>query len=78
MVILLNKKHVDALRIKSGPSESGFIEPPPPVGGDVLLSDKLSLLLSNFWPVIALLMLTLGYLLYSRKHKIIKFLWKLK
>jgi len=69
---------VKVLTIKSGPTESGEIPAPSPVGGDVLLSDKLSILLSNFWPVVTLLMIFLGYLLYSRKHKIIQWLWRFR
>jgi len=77
LVVILRR--VEALNIKSGPTESGLPAPPPkPVGGDVFLSDKLSLIFSTYWPIIALALIFLSYLLYSRKHKIIKFLWRFK
>jgi hypothetical protein len=61
---MLMKKRVDALTIKSGPTESGF----EPVGGDVLSVDKLSLLLSRSWLLILLLLLPLTFLLYKKRH----------
>ena len=70
---------MEAFNIKSGPTESGGPAPPPkPVGGDVFLSDKLGILVSAYWPIIALMLIFLSYLLYSRKHKIIKFLWRFR
>ena len=61
---MLMKKRVDALTIKSGPTESGI----EPVGGDVLSVDKLSLLLSRNWLLILLLLLPLTFLLYKKRH----------
>lgn len=60
------KKRVDALTIKSGPTESGIES----VGGDVLSVDKLSLLLSRNWLLILLLLLPLTFLLYKKRHTI--------
>ena len=59
---MLMKKRVDALTIKSGPTESGEIS----VGGEVISIDKLSLFLSQNWLLILLLLLPLGFLLYKK------------
>ena len=59
------KKRVDALTIKSGPTESG-----DRVGGDVMSIDKLSLLLSNNWVLIILLLLPLSFLLYKKRNAV--------
>ena len=56
---MLMKKRVDALTIKSGPTESGVES----VGGDVLSVDKLSLLLSRSWLLILLLLSPLSFVL---------------
>ena len=63
---MLMKKRVDALTIKSGPTESGVES----VGGDVLSVDKLSLLLSRSWLLILLLLLPLSFVLYKKRHTI--------
>lgn len=65
------KKRVDALTIKSGPTESG-VEPNGNrlVGGDILTVDKLSLLLSRNWLLILLLLLPLSFVLYKKRHTI--------
>jgi hypothetical protein len=64
------KKHVDALTIKSGPTESGGTPNGGNrlVGGDVLSIDKLSLLLSQNWLLILLLLLPLSFVLYKKRH----------
>jgi hypothetical protein len=59
---MLMKKRVDALTIKSGPTESGEIS----VGGEVISVDKLSLFLSQNWLLILLLLLPLVFLLYKK------------
>jgi hypothetical protein len=69
---MLMKKRVDALTIKSGPTESGveinggnhF------VGGDILPVDKLSLLLSRNWLLILLLLLPLSFMIYKKRHTV--------
>ena len=58
------KKRVDALTIKSGPTESGE------VGGEIMPVDKLTLLLSHKWLLILLLLLPLGFLLYKKRDAI--------
>jgi hypothetical protein len=75
------KKRVDALTVKSGPTESGveinggnhF------VGGDILPVDKLSLLLSRNWMLILLLLLPLSFVLYKKRHTVFsQFLQRLR
>lgn len=75
------KKRVDALTVKSGPTESGveinggnhF------VGGDILPVDKLSLLLSRNWMLILLLLLPLSFLLYKKRNAVFhRFLQRLR
>jgi len=60
-------KRVSALTIKPGPTESGFFS----VGGDVLSIDKLSLLGSQSWLLLLLLLVPLGFLLYRKRHTIV-------
>ena len=67
---MLMKKRVDALTIKSGPTESGIENGNHIVGGDVLSVDKLSLLLSRNWLLILLLLLPLTFLLYKKRHTV--------
>ena len=64
----MKKKRVDALTIPSEPTISGEINPNGinAVGGDVVSIDKLSLLLSNNWVLIILLLLPLSFLLYKK------------
>jgi hypothetical protein len=64
----MTKKRVDALTIRSGPTVSGEIN--NFVGGDVASIDKLSLLLSNNWILIILLLLPLSFLLYKKRNSV--------
>jgi hypothetical protein len=74
----MTKKRIDALTIKSGPTESGGT-PSKFVGGDVVSIDKLSLLLSNNWVLIILLLLPLSVLLYKKRNAVFhRFLRRLK
>jgi hypothetical protein len=66
----MTKKRIDALTIKSGPTESGNGPPSNFVGGDVVSIDKLSLLLSNNWVLIILLLLPLSFLLYKKRNAV--------
>ena len=61
-------KSVDALTIPSVQTIRGEISPNGinVVGGDVVSIDKLSLLLSNNWVLIILLLLPLSFLLYKK------------
>ena len=64
------KRNVDALILKAGPTESGIppTSPPPgPVGGEVIPIDKISLFLSQYWFLIAILLLPVAYVLYKKR-----------
>jgi hypothetical protein len=63
---------VDALTIRSGPTVSGVPNGNGKnfVGGDVVSIDKLSLLLSNNWVLIILLLLPLSFLLYKKRNAV--------
>jgi len=68
----VKRKRVDALVLKSGPTESGSIPingNHRVVGGEVLSVDKLVVLISKFWPL-ALLLVPLGFLLYKKRSMI--------
>ena len=65
---MLKSNRVDALSIKSGPSESGNGSPPPReiVGGEIFSVDALSVLLSQYWLLLVLL-IPFGFLLYKKR-----------
>jgi len=69
----MRKKGVDALTIKSGPTESGAPSPSP-VGGEIIPIDKLSLLLSHYWLFLILLLFPFGFLLYKKRHFVLRLL----
>jgi len=76
----MTKKRVDALTIPSGPTVSGvennFVDS---VGGDIVSIDKFSLLLSNNWVLILILLLPLSFLLYKKRNAVFhRFLRRLK
>lgn len=74
----LRTKRVSALSIKPGPTESGTITTPTPtpkpVGGTVVPVDKLLVFLSNFWPIILLLLLPAAFILYKKRNLVLKML----
>ncbi|MCP8305172.1 MAG: hypothetical protein H3Z50_06895 [archaeon] len=75
----MRKRRVDALSLKPGPTESGIIiepEVPGPVGGELVPTDILPAFLSQYWILIILLFLPLGFLLYKRRN--ILFPWILR
>jgi hypothetical protein len=60
------------LSLKSGPTESG-VPRPRSVGGTVLPIDKMSIVLSNFWVILVLLLLVpLGILFYKKRDVALK------
>jgi hypothetical protein len=70
---------VEALTLKPGPTQSGFVTPPPPVhppvGGEMFAADKLSVFMSNYWlAVILLLLLPLAVLFYRKRELALKLL----
>ncbi len=72
------KRNVDALILKSGPTESGATTSPPPgpVGGEVIPIDKISLFLSQYWFLIAILLLPVAYVLYKKRSMIPQWLMR--
>ncbi|MCP8310391.1 MAG: hypothetical protein L6N95_02535 [Candidatus Methylarchaceae archaeon HK01B] len=73
----MRKRHVDAISLKSGPTESGGIpqrppiEPSTPVGGELLPA------VSQYWLLILLLLLPLGFLLYKKRSTLFPWILKL-
>jgi hypothetical protein len=70
----VKRKRVDALVLKSGPTESGPIPNDNHirvVGGEVISVDRLAVLISKFWPVL-LLLVPLGFLLYKKRNTILQ------
>jgi hypothetical protein len=68
---------VEALTLKPGPTQSGAAGPalPPPVGGEMLPVDKLSVFLSNYWILVALvLLLPVALALYKKREMALKLL----
>jgi hypothetical protein len=74
----LAKRNVDALILKAGPTESGATTSPPPgpVGGEVIPIDKISLFLSQYWFLIAVLLLPVAYVLYKKRSMIPQWLMR--
>ncbi len=72
------KRNVDALILKAGPTESGATTSPPPgpVGGEVIPIDKISLFLSQYWFLIAILLLPVAYVLYRKRSMIPQWLMR--
>ena len=67
---------VEALNLKSGPTQSGAAPlPSGPVGGEMVPIDKLSVFLSNYWIlVILLLLLPAALVLYKKREIALKLL----
>ena len=64
---MLKHNHVDAFLIKSGPTESGDIGGPRKiVGGEIFSVDALSIILSQYWLLLVLL-IPFGFLLYKKR-----------
>jgi len=64
---------VEALNLKSGPTQSGAVQPgnpSGPVGGEMLPVDKLSVFLSNYWILVVLLLLLPAALVLYKKREI--------
>lgn len=64
---------VEALSLKPGPTQSGGIgQPPPqapPVGGEMLPVDKLSVFLSNYWILVVLVLLLPVVMVFYKKRE---------
>jgi len=72
----LAKRNVDALTLKAGPTQSGVPSPSPPpqpVGGEIIPIDKISVFLSQYWILIAILVaLPLMLALYKKRSALPK------
>lgn len=68
------KRNVDALTLKAGPTQSGVQPPPPqPVGGEIIPIDKISVFMSQYWVLIAILVaLPLMFVLYKKRSALPK------
>lgn len=68
----LKARRIQALTIKSGPTESGLLEP---VAGEMVPVDKLSIFLSSSWILILLiLILPLAFIFYRKRYVTLKIL----
>ena len=73
----LKARRIQALTVKSGPTESGNFTPTPPapVGGEMIPIDKLSVFLSSSWILILLIMiLPVAFILYRKRDVTLKIL----
>jgi len=70
----LKARRIQALTVKSGPTESG-LPPRTPVAGELVPIDKLSVFLSSSWILILLiLVLPIAYVLYRKRDVTLKIL----
>ena len=68
-------KRIQALNVKAGPTESGGIMEEPPVAGEIIPVDKISVFLSSSWILFLLiLMLPVAFVLYRKRDLTLKFL----
>jgi hypothetical protein len=73
--MIMNVKTNQALTVKSGPTESGGMSSPTPVGGEMVPVDKLSVFLSSSWILILLiLVLPVLFILYRKRDVTLKIL----
>gem|GEM_PF-2506294 len=70
----MKKKHVNAITLKPGPTESGIAEPQP-VGGELLPSAISAL--SQYWILIILLLLPLLILFYKKRNILLPWITRL-
>jgi hypothetical protein len=71
----LKASRPQALMVKSGPTESGSTQELPPVGGEMIPVDKLSVFLSSSWILILLiLILPVAFILYRKRDVTLKIL----
>ncbi|MCW4043390.1 MAG: hypothetical protein NWE90_06670 [Candidatus Bathyarchaeota archaeon] len=75
----MKARRIQALNIKSGPTQSGLpptpSPSPTPVGGEMLPVDKLSVFFSSSWILILLiLILPVAFILYRKRDVTLKLL----
>jgi len=69
----LKARRIQALTLKSGPTQSGVEV--TPVGGEMVPADKLSVFLSSSWMLILLiLVLPIAFILYRKRDVTLKIL----
>jgi len=76
-LIDLKARRMQALTVRSGPTESGngTPTPPAPVGGEMIPIAKISVFLSSSWVLILLiLILPVAFILYRKRDVTLKFL----
>ena len=66
----MRKKHVDALRIKPGPTESGGSGTPAPVADQPVGGELLPAFLSQYWLLIVLVLIPLALLFYKKRSSL--------
>ncbi|MFC1507345.1 hypothetical protein ACFLQ6_09805 [Thermoproteota archaeon] len=70
----MKARQIQALTVKSGPTESGA-QPRTPVAGEMIPIDKLSVFLSSSWLLILLiLILPVAFILYRKRDVTLKIL----
>ncbi len=70
----MKAKRIQALNVKSGPTESGEIMNGPPVAGEIIPVDKISVFLSSWILILLILMLPVAFILYRKRDLTLKFL----
>ncbi|MGB6679756.1 MAG: hypothetical protein WBF08_00350 [Candidatus Bathyarchaeia archaeon] len=71
----MKARRIQALNFRSGPTKSGSTQELPPVGGEMVPVDKLSVFLSSSWILILLiLILPVAFILYRKRDVTLKFL----
>ncbi len=68
----MKKRQVDGFNIKAGPTASGIPSGIEPVGGEIVPINKLSLLLTQYWFLIMLLLIPFALLLYAKRSMAMK------
>ena len=72
------KRKIDGLSCKAGPTHSGLMStPPPPVGGEMVDINMVSVFLSQYWPLIVVLMVPLAYALFAKRNAFPKWFLRL-
>ncbi|MDD3792010.1 MAG: hypothetical protein PHY74_02635 [Candidatus Bathyarchaeota archaeon] len=69
------KIRVDGLNINSGPTQSGLLSTPVPVGGEFEVINMLTLLF-RYWPLLLLLFVPIGLWVYYKRNFIPKWIWR--
>ena len=70
----MKKKHVDAIILKPGPTESGAAGPQP-VGGELLPSAVSTL--TQYWILIIIILLPLLILFYKKRNVLLPWITRL-